>query len=108
MLDLDPKILVGIVAGFVSVVSGVIGGASCTSTQARAAGARIYGATQAEREDYVLREIVQPDFTALKAALFSNGQTAYCLRWDAQNQTAKNTELTKIGFPTGLTACPVK
>lgn len=90
------------------VAANAAGGSSCTDAQARAAGARIYGNSQAQREDYVLREIVQPQFVNLKAALFAGGQIAYCLWWDAQNQTTKDAELTKIGFPTGLTACPVK
>lgn len=93
------------------VAANAAGGASCTAAQARAAGARIYGNSQSEREDYVLRELVQPEFVARKSSLFAQGQTAYCLWWDAQNQTTKDAELTKIGFPTfptGLTACPVR
>lgn len=90
------------------VAANAPGGASCTAAQARGVGARIYGNSQAEREDFVIREIVLPDFVSLKTQLFRNGQTAYCLWWDAQNQTTKNAELTKIGLPTGLTACPVQ
>ena len=84
------------------------GGSSCTAAQARSVGARIFPGTLAGRDEYVTFEIVLPEFIKRKTLLFDHGQTAYCLWWDAQNQTTKDAELTKIGFPTGLTACPVK
>lgn len=88
--------------------AGAAGGASCTAAQARAAGARIWPDSLSGRDEYVTFEIVLPEFIRRRASLFSNAVTAKCQWWDAQNQTTRDAELTAIGFPTGLTACPYK
>lgn len=82
------------------------GGASCTAAQARNSGARIWPDTQAGREEFVTFQWTAPRFLEARASLPALAAPDYCAWWNAQNQTTKDAECTKIGAPTGCAICP--
>lgn len=82
------------------------GGSGCSAAQARAANARIFPQTLAGRDEYVTFQIAAPTFLSQKAGIVGVAVASKCAVFLAMNQTAKDAELTSIGFPTGGTTCP--
>lgn len=94
-------------AGGTCVAAQANGGASCTPGQARAADARIFPLTQAGREEYVIFKIAAPTFVSQKEIPNRLGKIAYCQWFEAQDQTGKDAECTKVGLLAGCT-CPAQ
>lgn len=97
----------GCTQGDVCIAAGATGGASCTAAQARAKGVRLWPATQAGREEYVIFSIAAPEFQSRKARYVQVSKSAYCWWFDHSNQTVKDAECTKVGFSSGC-SCPAQ
>lgn len=86
--------------------AGAAGGASCTAAQARAANARIFPATQAGREEFLIFVIILgfgiPEFDR-QAFTFDQGQ--FCPLFKAATQTARDNACTAIGASAGCEPC---
>lgn len=75
----------------VCTAAGVVGGASCTAANARAAEARIYDSTTlAGREEFTTFGIAQPAFNDLVAAAVSEQIVEGCSIWATMNTTQRN------------------
>ena len=81
------------------------GGSSCTAAQARGVDARIYPATQAGREEYVLFKIAGPSFTTQLQDLGSQHQSTFCEWFIAQSQGGQDTVCTNAGLPASCRIC---
>jgi hypothetical protein len=77
------------------------GGSSCTPTQARSAGVRLYASTQAGREEFLTHAIVLPKFIELVNAQQSEDRRSFCEFWSAATQTQRNNACTAMGAATG-------
>lgn len=83
------------------------GGASCTATQARSVGARVYpNANATDRTEYVKFNMAGPQFTDQKAILPSWSQFKACLKWQTDNQTARDSSCSAAGLGAGCTLYP--
>lgn len=83
-----------------------VGGSSCTAAQARAANARIFPATQAGREEFVLHVIVAPRFLDMKAsAVVGRHREKLCSFWGTANRTQKDAVCTAAGQASGCELC---
>lgn len=81
------------------------GGASCSNSQARAAGVRLYPSTLSGREEFLTFDWIAPVFQVRKASAQADAADAYCVWWRTQNQTVKNQECSKIGKPDNCEVC---
>ncbi len=77
------------------------GGSSCTATQARTAGVRIYAITQAGREEFVTFAIALPRFLEMVSSQQSEERRAFCEGWAAASVSTRNTFCTTIGLASG-------
>jgi hypothetical protein len=82
------------------------GGAACTAAQARAANARIYGATQPLREEFVSFFILLPAFQELVNRDVAWDQIAFCAAFNAGTQVARDNSCAAVGQPAGCDPCP--
>jgi bifunctional ADP-heptose synthase (sugar kinase/adenylyltransferase) len=83
------------------VAANAAGGASCTAAQASATvpSCRIYvTTTQAGREEFVNKVFVAPQFNDLKAVTPAINQYRGCLKWQTDNQTARDGSCTAAGI----------
>lgn len=85
----------------------VTNGASCTAQNARASNVRIWpNATVADRNEYVLFQIATPSFNDQKAFINGWQQIRACLKWQTDNQTARNASCAAAGLPNLCTLYP--
>lgn len=82
------------------------GGSSCTAAQARAANARIFPATQAGREEFVIFVIVAPRFADLRAGIVGHTRQRFC-DWftNTASQAQRDSVCTNAGRPAGCNVC---
>ena len=85
--------------------SGAPGGASCTPAQARAANVRIFPATFAGRQEFVIFQITAPAFFAMRAAIITSTQQAQCAFWTTATAEQRNTICQAFGFSPGCILC---
>lgn len=85
----------------VCVAAAAPGGASCTATQARSAGVRIYALTFAGREEYVTFGITLPAFLQLVANQQAEDRRAFCESWNIASVATRNAFCTSIGLAAG-------
>lgn len=81
------------------------GGASCTAAQARGSGVRIYPATFAGREEFMIFNIALPKFLELVAAQQQESRRAFCEGWAVSTVTARNSACSALGLPASTAGC---
>ncbi len=77
------------------------GGASCTAAQARAANVRIWPATLAGREEYVMFQIAVPRFNDLAGGMDNLKEAVRKLQIPALSTVTKNSACSTMGLPAG-------
>jgi hypothetical protein len=85
----------------VCTAAGAPGGASCSATQARGAGVRIYPLTQPGREEFVTFGIALPAFLQLVSNQQQETRRVFCEGWLASNTTARNNACSALGLAAG-------
>jgi hypothetical protein len=80
-------------------------GASCNAAQARSVGARIFPATEAGREEFVIFQITVPEFNRMREKIAQRHQELLCVFWGTANQTQKDAICTAASLPAGCLLC---
>jgi hypothetical protein len=78
----------------------------CSAAQARNAGARIFPATQAGREEYVFHTYVIPGVKDQRPGVPARHREKMCDWWSTANQTQKDSTCTSVGQNAGCELCP--
>lgn len=82
-----------------------VGGAACTAAQARAANARIFPATLAGREEFLIFVLVAGGITDLQNRAIAFDQQNFCAAFKVATVATQNTACTTLGLAAGCEPC---